>query len=130
MQFYSGFRALMRCATLCNRAEFIHGEEDKPIQNRKVRGDASEEAILKFVEFSHVHGDPNDFRHEHPKLLEIPFSSVTKHQVSGLVFKDPFKFNIKISFKLEEPKYNQSTVVQTNVPFFDSFCATLTSNYC
>lgn len=76
----------MRCATLCNRAEFIHGEENKPIQSRKVRGDASEEAILKFVELTHIHGDPTDFRHKHPKLLEIPFSSVTKYQVSIYYF--------------------------------------------
>lgn len=72
----------MRCATLCNRAEFVHGQEDKPIQSRQVRGDASEEAILKFVELSHIHGDPTEFRHKNPKLLEIPFSSVTKYQVS------------------------------------------------
>ncbi|KAJ8921690.1 hypothetical protein NQ315_010600 [Exocentrus adspersus] len=77
-----GFQTLMRCATLCNRAEFVHGEEDKPIQSRQVRGDASEEAILKFVELSHIHGNPADFRHKNPKLLEIPFSSVTKYQIS------------------------------------------------
>ncbi|KAJ8939290.1 hypothetical protein NQ318_008280, partial [Aromia moschata] len=70
------------CATLCNRAEFIHGQEDKPIQSRQVRGDASEEAILKFVELTHIHGDPTEFRHKNPKLLEMPFSSVTKYQIS------------------------------------------------
>lgn len=77
-----GFNLLMRCATLCNRAEFIHGEEAKPIQSRVVRGDASEEAILKFVELSHVHGSPSEFRKKHPKLFEIPFSSTTKYQIS------------------------------------------------
>lgn len=71
----------MRCATLCNRAEFLQGEENIPIQARKVRGDASEEAILKFVELSHIHGKPNEFRQKNPKLLEIPFSSTTKYQV-------------------------------------------------
>ncbi|CAH0553372.1 unnamed protein product [Brassicogethes aeneus] len=76
------FKTLMRCATLCNRAEFIHGEEDKPIQTRLVRGDASEEAILKFVELTHVHGSPAEFRHDNPKLLEMPFSSTTKYQIS------------------------------------------------
>ncbi|XP_056648179.1 sodium/potassium-transporting ATPase subunit alpha-like [Diorhabda sublineata] len=82
------FHALMRCATLCNRAEFIHGEENKPILNRLVRGDASEEAILKFVELTHVHGDPTTFRHNNPKLLEIPFSSVTKYQISIHAMED------------------------------------------
>lgn len=75
------FKTLMRCATLCNRAEFLDGEENKPVLQRKVRGDASEEAILKFVELSHIHGSPHDFRKNHPKILEIPFSSSTKYQV-------------------------------------------------
>lgn len=82
------FKDLMRCATLCNRAEFLHGEENLPIQSRKVRGDASEEAILKFVELSHIHGDPTGFRNEHPKLLEIPFSSTTKYQISIHAMED------------------------------------------
>ncbi|XP_050508743.1 sodium/potassium-transporting ATPase subunit alpha [Diabrotica virgifera virgifera] len=76
------FQTLMRCATLCNRAEFVHGEENKPVLSRLVRGDASEEAILKFVELTHIHGDPTTFRHNNPKLIEIPFSSVTKYQIS------------------------------------------------
>ncbi|CAH1282924.1 unnamed protein product [Diabrotica balteata] len=76
------FHTLMRCATLCNRAEFVHGEENKPVLSRLVRGDASEEAILKFVELTHIHGDPTTFRHNNPKLIEIPFSSVTKYQIS------------------------------------------------
>ncbi|XP_050305558.1 sodium/potassium-transporting ATPase subunit alpha-like [Anthonomus grandis grandis] len=77
-----GFMTLMRCATLCNRAEFLHGEENQPVLTRKVRGDASEEAILKFVELSKAHGSPTEFRQKNPKLLEIPFSSTTKYQIS------------------------------------------------
>ena len=80
--YLSGFKVLMRCATLCNRAEFIHGEEDKPVLLRQVRGDASEEAILKFVELTKVESSPSIFRHNNPKLLEIPFSSTTKYQIS------------------------------------------------
>lgn len=73
---------LMRCATLCNRAEFLRGEDDVPIQNKKVRGDASEEAILKFVEMSLPQNmPPKQFRDKNPKLIEIPFSSDTKYQV-------------------------------------------------
>ncbi|KAF2900898.1 hypothetical protein ILUMI_05303 [Ignelater luminosus] len=76
------FILLMRCASLCNRAEFMPGTEKVPIQRREVRGDASEAAILKFVEISQVHGSPKMFRQKNPKLIEIPFSSVTKFQVS------------------------------------------------
>lgn len=73
----------MRCAALCNRAEFVSGQEDKPIQQRQVRGDASEEAILKFVELSKFEGSPTQYRRSNPKLIEIPFSSTTKYQVSA-----------------------------------------------
>ncbi|KAL1500951.1 hypothetical protein ABEB36_006364 [Hypothenemus hampei] len=83
-----GFKTLMRCATLCNRAEFLQGEEALPVQTRKVRGDASEEAILKFVELSQVHGSPTEFRLRNPKLLEIPFSSTTKYQISIHAMED------------------------------------------
>ncbi|XP_045483726.1 sodium/potassium-transporting ATPase subunit alpha-like [Harmonia axyridis] len=76
------FNLLMRCATLCNRAEFVNGQDGEPIASRTVRGDASEEAILKFVELSHIHGSPTEFRKKHRKLLEIPFSSTTKYQLS------------------------------------------------
>lgn len=76
-----GFKTLMRCATLCNRAEFLQGEDQLPVQQRRVRGDASEEAILKFSELSQAHGSPMAFRRNNPKLLEIPFSSTTKYQV-------------------------------------------------
>lgn len=71
----------MRCASLCNRAEFMPGTEKIPIHRREVRGDASEAAILKFVAISQIHGSPKEFRQKNPKLIEIPFSSVTKFQV-------------------------------------------------
>ncbi|CAH1373892.1 unnamed protein product [Tenebrio molitor] len=75
-----GFRNLIRCATLCNRAEFMPGEERKPILQRQVRGDASEGAILKFVESLNLLG--SNFKDLNPKLIEIPFSSSTKYQLS------------------------------------------------
>nr|XP_015840522.1 PREDICTED: sodium/potassium-transporting ATPase subunit alpha isoform X2 [Tribolium castaneum] len=75
-----GFRNLIRCATLCNRAEFVSSDENKPIVQRAVRGDASEGAILKFVEVLNILGE--NFRKSNPKLIEIPFSSSTKYQIS------------------------------------------------
>jgi sodium/potassium-transporting ATPase subunit alpha len=80
IEVLSGFRNLIRCATLCNRAEFMPGEERKPILQRQVRGDASEGAILKFVESLNLLG--SNFKDLNPKLIEIPFSSSTKYQVS------------------------------------------------
>lgn len=72
---------LLRCATLCNRAEFTtEGKKTEPIMKRKVNGDASEAAILKCTELST--GDTMAYRSQHPKVCEIPFNSTNKYQVS------------------------------------------------
>ncbi|TGZ59299.1 hypothetical protein CRM22_009160 [Opisthorchis felineus] len=41
--------ALARIAMLCNRAEFIVGEENKPVLKHECNGDASESVLLKCV---------------------------------------------------------------------------------
>jgi len=46
------WNALARIGGLCNRAEFRAGQEEIPILKKECNGDASETAILKFVELS------------------------------------------------------------------------------
>lgn len=74
------FVALTRVAALCNKAEFKHGQDDIPILKRECNGDASESALLKFVELSI--GDVIGWRVRNRKLAEIPFNSTNKYQVS------------------------------------------------
>ena len=50
------------------------------IVRRECNGDASETAILKFVELSV--GKVTDIRERNKKLAEIPFNSTNKYQVS------------------------------------------------
>ena len=45
----SGWFALRRVGMLCSRAEFLAGQENKPVLQREVNGDASETAILKCI---------------------------------------------------------------------------------
>jgi len=75
-----GWKELERCATLCNRAEFKSGQGHIEILKREVAGDASEAALLKLVEATT--GDAMDYRKNHKKVLEIPFNSTNKYQVS------------------------------------------------
>ena len=77
-----GFDALIRCGMLCNRAEFKQEPHNlsKPILQRECIGDASEQAILKCCEIKH--GNVTEFRNKNPKVLEIPFNSTNKYQVS------------------------------------------------
>ncbi|XP_004639995.1 sodium/potassium-transporting ATPase subunit alpha-4 [Octodon degus] len=71
---------LAHIAGLCNRADFKAEQEMLPIAKRETTGDASESALLKFVEqsFSSV----KEMREKNPKVAEIPFNSTNKYQLS------------------------------------------------
>ena len=70
--------AYSRCCRLCSRSEFTDDNPD--IMKRAVAGDASETAILKFMES--VTGVVSQYRQKYPKVAEKPFSSVYKYQYS------------------------------------------------
>merc|ERR1712165_356171 len=76
----AGWKTLERVACLCNRAEFKGGQSDVSILKKEVNGDASEAAILKCTELSK--GNVMEYRARNKKLVEIPFNSTNKFQVS------------------------------------------------
>eukprot|EP00808_Paulinella_micropora_P008500 g31928.t1 len=73
------FIRLRLIASLCNNAVFLGQEINTPVDQRATKGDASETALLKFSErVSSV----DQIRRENPKLVEIPFNSANKYQIS------------------------------------------------
>jgi sodium/potassium-transporting ATPase subunit alpha len=72
------FEAYSRCAILCSRSEFTDDNQD--IMKRSCSGDASETAILRFMES--VSGPVTQYRAMFPKIAEKPFSSTYKYQFS------------------------------------------------
>lgn len=76
----ASFMALARVAALCNRAEFKAGQNDVPILKRDCTGDASEQALLKCTE--QALGNVMAWRDKNAKMIEIPFNSTNKFQVS------------------------------------------------
>ncbi|XP_065649800.1 sodium/potassium-transporting ATPase subunit alpha-like isoform X2 [Hydra vulgaris] len=74
------WQALARIGALCSRADFKSGQENVPILRKECTGDASEVAILKFIQ--NTVGDVMSIRSKHKKLAEVPFNSTTKYQVS------------------------------------------------
>uniref|UniRef100_A0AC35U2K9 Sodium/potassium-transporting ATPase subunit alpha n=1 Tax=Rhabditophanes sp. KR3021 TaxID=114890 RepID=A0AC35U2K9_9BILA len=80
------FQALARVATLCNRAEFMPNQKDVPILRRDCTGDASEIALLKFTEI--ICGNVMNTRKENTKVVEIPFNSTNKFQMSIHITRD------------------------------------------
>jgi sodium/potassium-transporting ATPase subunit alpha len=75
------FKSLLRVGSLCSRAVFDNEEENMnlPVPDRRTVGDASESAILKFCEGIQP---VMEYRNDHPKVMEIPFNSVNKWQLS------------------------------------------------
>merc|ERR1712168_415067 len=83
----AGWKTLGRVAMLCNRAEFKGNQEQVSILKREVNGDASEAAILKCTELTN--GNVMEYRAKNKKLVEIPFNSTNKFQVSVHETSDP-----------------------------------------
>jgi len=72
--------SLSKIGALCNRAEFVGEQKDVAVTKRECTGDASETAILKFVELSC--GSVESIRKKNLKIAEIPFNSTNKYQLS------------------------------------------------
>jgi sodium/potassium-transporting ATPase subunit alpha len=73
---------LVRCAMLCNRSVFKDDAENmaKEPWKRSCTGDASEQAIYQYTEVAK--GKVIEYRAANKKILEIPFNSTNKFQVS------------------------------------------------
>ena len=82
-----GWKSLERVACLCNRAEFKGGQDSVSVLKKEVNGDASEAAILKCTELTN--GNVMEYRAKNEKLVEIPFNSTNKFQVSVHKTSDP-----------------------------------------
>ncbi|XP_054165216.1 sodium/potassium-transporting ATPase subunit alpha-3-like [Oppia nitens] len=80
MEIPKNWSAYSRCAILCSRSEFMADDLNPDIMKRSCSGDASETAILRFMES--VEGPVMDYRARYPKQAEKPFSSTYKYQYS------------------------------------------------
>ena len=65
-------------ATMCNAAEFDITTKDKTLEERKVIGDATDQAVLRFAEALDPHEEE---RRQWHKDFDIPFNSKTKFMV-------------------------------------------------
>ena len=71
---------LEHCMALCNSADFKADLEYRAIMNREVVGDATEAALLRFIEVSK--GSAIQYRSQFKKVAEVPFNHSTKLQLS------------------------------------------------
>ncbi|KAG6899286.1 hypothetical protein C0993_011613, partial [Termitomyces sp. T159_Od127] len=75
----SAIHLLHRAAVLCNGATFDSATADLPLDNREINGDATDGAILRFVESV---GDAPAVRVSQPEIYQIPFNSRNKWMLS------------------------------------------------
>ncbi|XP_075973565.1 sodium/potassium-transporting ATPase subunit alpha-like [Anticarsia gemmatalis] len=73
------YATLCLVASLNLKAEFTYDTMHEPIEKRKIIGDASESAILRYME---INRSATQVRLDNPKEAEIPFSSAYKYQVT------------------------------------------------
>jgi magnesium-transporting ATPase (P-type) len=74
------WHCLTRAAKLCSKARFRPNQGRIPIRRRLTTGDASESAILKWLESEF--GNVVEFRDRQKKVAEIPFNSTNKYAVA------------------------------------------------
>ncbi|XP_045526223.1 sodium/potassium-transporting ATPase subunit alpha-like [Pieris brassicae] len=73
------YATLSLAASLNLKATFAFDTMNLPIEKRKILGDASESAILRYMELNR---SATQIRDNNPKEAEIPFSSAYKYQVT------------------------------------------------
>merc|ERR1719383_906703 len=109
----AGWRAITRCAVLCNKAEFKAEQESVPVLQRECAGDASESAFLKYVELASP--DVAGFRARNNKVAEIPFNSTNKFAVSIHETEDPSDGRYLLCMKgAPERIFDRSTTIFVN----------------
>ncbi|CAH0398018.1 unnamed protein product [Chilo suppressalis] len=73
------YSKLCLAGSLNLKAVFVHDTMNSPIEKRKILGDASESAILRYMELNR---SATKTREDNPKVAEIPFSSAYKYQIT------------------------------------------------
>lgn len=74
------WNCMTRAAKLCSRARFRSNQQGLPIRRRLTTGDASESAILKWLEYEF--GNIVEYRDNQKKVAEIPFNSTNKYALA------------------------------------------------
>ncbi|RWS04851.1 sodium/potassium-transporting ATPase subunit alpha-like protein, partial [Dinothrombium tinctorium] len=72
--------AFIRVCSLCSRAEFVPGSQRQPPLKGAAIGDASEIAILRFMEI--ITSGVKEYRSSYTKVFEVPFNSTNKYHLT------------------------------------------------
>ena len=82
---FSAIKALHQIARLCNGAKFDAATSHLPVQDRVIKGDPTDTALLRFSEalsIPELGVDGNSLQNGYQKQFEIPFNSRNKWMLS------------------------------------------------
>ncbi|CAG2166039.1 unnamed protein product [Oppiella nova] len=82
------WRALIRIACLCNKAEFSAAQASLPPLKREAIGNSTDVALLKYMEI--IIGCVESYRLKYPKIFEILFNSNVRHSLTINKFSGGF----------------------------------------
>lgn len=89
-----GVQHLRSVTALCNAAEFDAASASLPISARKVYGDATDQAVLRFSEGL---GSTAKLREMWKKSYELPFNSKNKFMIRTFTALDPDAASLALS---------------------------------
>jgi sodium/potassium-transporting ATPase subunit alpha len=85
---------LRAIAGLCNSGEFDASTNDLPLHERKINGDATDQAILRFSESL---GPVTELRQMWKKSFELAFNSKNKYMIRTLELVQPEGLDLALS---------------------------------
>jgi sodium/potassium-transporting ATPase subunit alpha len=85
---------LRSCAGLCNAGEFDAATDHLPLDQRKIAGDATDQAVLRLSESL---GPVRDLHLLWKKTFELAFNSKNKYMIRTLALADPAGLGIALS---------------------------------
>lgn len=78
-QTCEGLRQLANSCAICNDAEFVASTMDQPIADRKINGDATDSAILRFAEGMNM---VSEIRNSWRSIFKVAFNSKNKFAIT------------------------------------------------
>jgi sodium/potassium-transporting ATPase subunit alpha len=96
-QLFAGLHALHKIARLCNGAKFDSATASRPIEDRVVKGDPTDTALLRFSEVLSVPPlgiDTPSMLSRFRRLFEIPFNSRNKWMLTVVQDNETLKSDI------------------------------------
>lgn len=106
------WHCLTRAAKLCSKARFRPNQDKVPIRRRLTTGDASESAILKWLESEF--GNIVEYRDRQMKVAEISFNSTNKYAVAIFDITEQRRINNQLATIYNQHQLQNSSRSRSN----------------